>query len=233
MRTAALLIIGDEILSGEIEDTNAPAFLRRCREVGIPVPRLVVVGDETDAIAAELTRLRALADAVVLSGGLGPTHDDATRQAVARALSLELAPHADAAERIRGFYGEKTTESDLSMAAFPTGARLVIGPKTGSFGFEVGGVYALPGVPFLFRDIVEGLLPDFQGAPLHRHEILSHMREGELAPRLAEFQSRWRDVAIGSYPECIDGDWRVRVVLRGADEARVAALAGDLTPHIA
>jgi molybdenum cofactor synthesis domain-containing protein len=233
VRTAALLIIGDEILSGEIEDTNAPAFLRRCREVGIPVRRLVVVGDDAETIASELTRLRALADAVVLSGGLGPTHDDETRLAVARALGLELERHPQAAERIRGYYGEKTTDADLSMASFPAGARLVVGPETGSFGFEVGGVYALPGVPFLFRDIVEGLLPDFEGAPLHRHEIFSHLREGELAPRLADFQGRWRDVAIGSYPECIDGDWRVRVVLRGADQARVAALAGDLTPHIA
>lgn len=233
MRTAALLIIGDEILSGEIEDTNAPVFLRRCREVGVPVKRLVVVGDDADTIATELTRLRALADAVICSGGLGPTHDDETRVAVARALGLELEPHSQAAERIRGFYGEKTTESDLSMAAFPAGARLVVGPETGSFGFEVSGVYALPGVPFLFRDIVEGLLPDFEGAPLHRHEIVSHMREGELAPRLADFQGRWQDVAIGSYPECIDGEWRVRVVLRGADQARVTALAGDLAPHIA
>ena len=229
----ALLIIGDEILSGEIEDTNTPAFLRRCRDVGIPVPRMVAVGDDAETIASELTRLRALADAVVLSGGLGPTHDDETRAAVAQALGVELETHAEAAERIRGYYGEKTTDSDLSMASFPAGARLVVGPETGSFGFEVGRVYALPGVPFLFRDIVEGLLPDFQGAPLHRHEILSHLREGELAPRLADFQGRWRDVAIGSYPECIDGDWRVRVVLRGADETRVAALAGDLTPHIA
>ncbi len=229
----ALLIIGDEILSGEIEETNAPAFLRRCRDVGVPVRRVVVVGDDTKTIAAELTRLRALADAVVCSGGLGPTHDDATRQAVARALGLDLEPHPEAAERIRGFYGEKTTESDLSMAAFPVGARLVVGPETGSFGFEVGAVYALPGVPFLFRDIVEGLLPDFQGAPLYRHEIVSHMREGELAPQLADFQGRWQDVTIGSYPECVDGDWRVRVVLRGADAARVTALAGDLAPHIA
>lgn len=228
MRSAALLIIGNEILSGEVKDENGPWAIDRMVASGVDVRRVVTVPDERDTIAAEIRACRAAADAVIVSGGIGPTHDDETRPAIADALSAELEWNAEAEARIRKFYGDRLTDAELSMAEFPRGARLVSGAKTGTFGFEVRRVYALPGVPFLFHDLIDTVVLDFDGGPLHKRELRSDRREGEIAPHLADAQLRCGDVAIGSYPVCVDGVWHVRVVLRGPDPDRLDAVLRDL-----
>ncbi|MFV1958540.1 MAG: competence/damage-inducible protein A [Planctomycetota bacterium] len=233
MHTAAILIVGDEILSGEIRDENAPFLLALFAEAGIAVERVVVAPDERSAIVAEVRRLRALADAVVVSGGIGPTHDDVTRMAVAEALGLELESHPAAAERIHAWHGAGTTEAESAMALLPAGAVLVDGERTGVFGFAVGGVFALPGVPFLFRDIARTLPAHFETAPLYHEEIRVEEREGEIASLLAAAQDRAPDVAMGSYPACEDGVWCVRVILRGPDAARLGRVAADLRALLA
>lgn len=233
MSTVAILIIGDEILKGEIDDENAPYLLHGLREAGVPVTRIVTVPDLEDEIVAELGRLRDVADAVVVSGGLGPTHDDVTRVAVAKALGKELVAHPEAEARVRGYYADKVTDAELSMALMPRGARLVDGLRTKTFGFEVDGVYALPGVPFLFRDIVDGLGARFGGKTVHRRVLETDRREGQIAPCLAAAQERAPDVAIGSYPLYESGAWRVRVVLRCADECRLDEVLREVEAGIA
>jgi molybdenum cofactor synthesis domain-containing protein len=228
MRTAAILIVGDEILSGEIRDENGPWMLQRLAASGVRVERLAACPDREDEIVAELRRLRALADAVVISGGIGPTHDDVTRQAMARALGLPLVPLPEAEEKIRGFFGAATTASDLEMALLPEGARLVRGPRTGGFGFHVAGLYGFPGVPFLLRDLTEAILPEFRGAPLTRVEMHTDLREGEIAVGLTEAQRAAPEVAIGSYPVFTEGRWIVRVVVRGEEAGRVSACEQDV-----
>jgi len=232
VRSVGILIVGDEILSGEIADENGPWLIGRLGGEGVRTVRQVVVPDDVDEIGSELARLRGLADAVVISGGIGPTHDDVTRPAVARALGLSLEHHAEAEERIRGFYGAAVTDAELSMAQVPAGARLVSGKKTGTFGFALSGIYVLPGVPFLFRDLIEGIAQDFGGAPLHKQTLRSDLREGEIAHVLAALQSDTPDVAVGSYPVCDDGCWHVRIVLRGADREQVEAAAEHLRPRL-
>jgi len=227
-----ILIVGDEILSGEVADENGPWLIGRLGGIGVKTVRQIVVPDDEAQIACELIRLRGVADAVVTSGGIGPTHDDVTRQAVARALGLPLEEHGEAVRRIRGFYGGETTHAELAMADLPRGACLVEGPKTGSFGFAVGGVYVLPGVPFLFRDLIEAFAHEFHAEPLHKAELRSDLREGEIAPLLAAVQGEAPDVAIGSYPVFEDGRWYVRVMLRGSDAARVEAVAESLGPRL-
>lgn len=233
MRSVGILIVGDEILSGEIVDENGPWLIGRLGTAGVRAVRQVVVPDVEGEIVAELQRLRALADAVVISGGIGPTHDDVTRPAVARALGVGLQRNAEADERIRGFYGEAVTAAELSMADVPEGATLVHGPRTGTIGFALPGLYVLPGVPFLFRDLIEGIVPDFTAEPLHRQELRSDLREGEIAPLLAAAQGDLPRIAIGSYPVCEEGCWHVRVVLRGADAAEVQAAADAIRPRLA
>lgn len=228
MRTAAILIVGDEILSGEIRDENGPYLIQRLAEAGVRVQRMAVCPDREEEIVAELRRLRALADAVVVSGGIGPTHDDVTRPAMARALGLPLLSLPEAEEKIRGFYGRDTTAAELEMALLPQGARLVRGQKTGGFGFQVAGLYGFPGVPFLLRDLTEAILPDFRGLPLTRVEMLTDLREGEIAVGLTEAQRAAPEVAIGSYPVFADGRWTVRVVVRGEEALRVSACEQDL-----
>ena len=232
MRSVGILIVGDEILRGEIVDENGPWLIGRLGEVGVRTVRQVVVPDVEDEIAGELTRLRGMADAVVVSGGIGPTHDDVTRPAVARVLGVGLERNAEADAKIRGFYGDVVTEAELAMADVPEGAWLVKGARTGTIGFGLPGLYVLPGVPFLFRDLIEGIVPDFQAEPLHREELRSDLREGEIAPVLAAMQGEVPEIAIGSYPVCVEGCWHVRVVLRGADPAQVQAAAAAIKPRL-
>jgi len=232
MSTVAVLIVGDEILSGEIQDENAPYLLRMLRQASVPVERIVTVPDRQELIAEELRRLRGVADAVVVSGGLGPTHDDVTRVAIAEALGTDLVVHPEAEARVRGFYAEKVTDAELAMALMPRGARLVDGLKTKTFGFRVDGVCALPGVPFLFRDIVDGLEASFAERPIHRRVLETTRREGQIAPCLAAAQERCPDVAIGSYPLYESGAWRVRVVLRGVDPDRLDTVLREVESAI-
>ena len=232
MPTVALLLIGDEILTGEIVDQNGPFLVAHLRERGMRLERQVVVPDEADAIEQELRRLREAADVVIVSGGIGPTHDDLTRQAVAKALGVPLVRDEEAAVRIRGFYGEATTTAELTMADLPEGSTLTNGVKTGAFGFTVGGIYGFPGVPFLFRDLVRGMDDVFGSCTLHRVEIRSQQREGQIAGVLRTAQRDAADISIGSYPVCENGAWHVRVVLRGEDLARVESVASTLRPQL-
>jgi molybdenum cofactor synthesis domain-containing protein len=228
MASACILIVGDEILSGEIRDENAPFLLRILAQGGVEVRRVVTAPDQRDAIVEEIRHLRALADAVVVSGGMGPTHDDVTRPAVAEALGVALETNPEAERRIRAWYREKVTPAELGMARMPCGAELLEGPETGTFGFCVAAVYVLPGVPFLFRDVAALLPPRFLGRPVHRRELRSDRREGEIAPDLARLQGECLDVAIGSYPVFEGGRWHVRVVLRATDPARLAEVEDAL-----
>jgi molybdenum cofactor synthesis domain-containing protein len=232
MRSAALLIVGDEILSGEIADENGPHTIRLLNEAGVRVERLVTAPDAVDAVVGELTRLRGLADGIIVSGGIGPTHDDVTRPAIARALGCDLVVQPEAERRIRAFYGERVTEAELSMAEMPRGAALLDGERTGTFGFALAGVFVLPGVPFLFRDIVGGVVASFRRAPLLRGEIRTRRREGEIARPLADVQGRLLDVAIGSYPVYEEGAWYVRVVVRAGDPARLQEGLDALRTHL-
>lgn len=232
MRSVGILIVGDEILSGEIADENGPWVIGRLGAAGVRTVRQIVVPDAEDEIVTELLRLRAMADAVVISGGIGPTHDDVTRPAVARALGVGLEHNDEADAKIRGFYGDAVTDAELSMAQVPEGSWLVKGARTGTIGFALPGLYVLPGVPFLFRDLIEGIVTDFDAAPLHTQELRSDLREGEIAPVLAALQGDLPGIAVGSYPVCEEGCWYVRVVLRGADPAEVEAAAKQIQPRL-
>jgi molybdenum cofactor synthesis domain-containing protein len=228
VRSAAILIVGDEVLSGEVRDTNCPYLVQRLASAGVRVARVVTAPDDEDVLVDELTRLRALADAVVVGGGIGPTHDDVTRPAVARVLGVPLVTQAQAERRLRAYFGDRLTPADLSMAEMPEGCRLLTGARTGTLGFALAGVYVLPGVPFLFEDLADGLLAEFTAPPLHRCEIVTPRTEGEIAVHLAEVQGRSADVRIGSYPVFADGRWHVRVVLRASDLGRLDVVACEV-----
>jgi molybdenum cofactor synthesis domain-containing protein len=229
VKTAGVLVIGDEVLSGEVRDENGPWLVSRLSECGARVVRVAIVPDRLDEVVDELVRLRAAADVVLVSGGIGPTHDDVTRPAVARALGVPLERHAGAEARVRSWYGEKTTDAELTMAMLPTGSRLLRGKATSTLGFAVAGVYVLPGVPSLLRDLVEGSIAEFGGEALHREEVVTALREGEIADDLSRIQSSALDVAIGSYPTPHrDGSWTTRVVVRAVTADRARSVASEV-----
>lgn len=218
-RTASILIIGDEILSGEVSDENATYLAQKLTALGIRVVGMRIVPDRMEAIVSALHQATAEAEAVFVSGGIGPTHDDLTRQGVALALGLASERHAEAEARLRQGYGGNITPAELAMADLPGGARLLVGVRSGAFGFGVEQVHVLPGVPALLREILDHLIQDWEPAAYFREEIVTHFREGNLADALRRIQEEHPMVAIGSYPARTEHGHRVKIVLRSNDRA--------------
>ncbi len=227
MLTARIVIIGNEVLSGEVEDRNIHYLARRLSGLGTKVASILVVPDEDDAITEGIRGGLSLYDRILLTGGIGPTHDDRTRESVAQSLSIPLAVHAEAEQRLRKGYGPGITPAELKMALLPHGARVLPGQKTGVFGFAVDKIYVFPGVPDLLVDIFEAVAPEFSGRPDHRVELMTRLREGDFADGLTAIQARHPGVAIGSYPVRDENGWFVRLIFKGADPAAVEAAAEE------
>lgn len=226
MPTARIVIIGNEVLSGEVPDGNVHFLARRLTELGTRVRSVRVVPDDDDDIVAALREGLLEPDTrLLVTGGIGPTHDDRTRGAVALALGVPLEHHPAAEACLRSGYGAGITPSELEMALLPRGSRLILGPGTRVFGFVTGPVYVFPGVPEFLVDVFEAMASEFAGRPEHRIEVISPLKEGDFAPELTRVADAYPDVAIGSYPVRIAGRWGVRLILRGADGDRVKRAA--------
>jgi molybdenum cofactor synthesis domain-containing protein len=220
---AAVLILGDEILSGEVPDENAAYLSRRLWEVGVGLGRVVFLPDAPAAIVEEVRAVAPRFTYVFVTGGIGPTHDDRTRAAVAEALERRLATHAEAAVFLRKGYGAALTLADAGMAELPEGAELLLGSQDRAFGFRVDNVYVFPGVPFLLRDIFERLAPSIHATPYLVRELWTDSKEGIFSRQLAGVQQRFPEVRIGSYPMSVGGRYRARIVLRCRDEGDLSA----------
>lgn len=232
-RTAFIVIVGDEILSGEVVDENAAYLARKLTGLGIRVAGMRVVPDTLEGIVAAVREAEAAAEVVFVSGGIGPTHDDLTREAVAAAFGVACERHREAEGRLRQGYGTVITEAELAMADLPQGARILPGVRPGVYGFGVDRVNVLPGIPALLREIFDQLIESWEPAAYFREEMVTRLREGNLADALRGIQAEHPEVAIGSYPVRTDEGYRVRIVLRGRDRAeleraraRVAELLG-------
>lgn len=237
-RSAALLIVGDEILSGEVADQNTPFLTRRLWELGILVDRAVIIGDRLPELAAELRRLAGSHDYVLVTGGMGPTHDDVTRQAVATALGVPLEPHSDARKLLAADYGDGLTPAEEAMAELPQGARILRGRQRLAYAFRAANVFAFPGVPLLLQDIFEVAADELLSAPFYKETLWVRGKEGDFSEPLAAIQRTHAAVGIGSYPVFLDGRYRCKLVLRARDPAALAiavqaieaALALDTPP---
>ena len=223
MPTAAVVIIGNEILSGKFPDENGPFFIRRLREMGIDLARLVVVPDELDTIAQEVRSCSDDHDLVFTSGGVGPTHDDITLESIAQAFDLpqELAPELEAILRTR--WPEGPPEAALRMVRLPAGSELIWDGELRFPLVRVRNVHILPGVPFLLQKKFDAASHRWSGPPFLTARIHLERREVEIAPVLSEAQDQWPQVAIGSYPRHKDGEWSVLATLEGRDSDALAA----------
>lgn len=221
--TAAVLVLGDEILSGEVPDENAAYLARRLWETGVAVERISFLPDRRAVIAAEVGALAPRLTYVFVSGGIGPTHDDRTRAAVADGLGRRLVVHGQAEAFLLGGYGASLTEADAAVAELPEGSELLLGSQTRAFGFQTANVYVFPGVPFLLRDIFERLAPRLEAAPYLVRELWTDSKEGEYSRSLERVQERFPAVRIGSYPTSVAGRYRARILLRCRDAGDLAA----------
>ncbi|MFN9813758.1 MAG: competence/damage-inducible protein A [Deltaproteobacteria bacterium] len=236
VRRAAALVIGNEILTGKVVEANLPVLARTLFELGVRFERVVVCRDELETIARELDALRSTHDVVFTSGGVGPTHDDVTIPAVARAFGVELRRDEELARRIREHFGERTTEGHLRMAEVPAGAKLLTNARVQWPVLAVGNVYVLPGVPEIFArklDVVREHLGG--GAPYVSAAIYTRCDEGVIAALLARVEIE-HGVAVGSYPRFDDSDHTVKITLDGSDidvvERALEACLSGLEPGL-
>ena len=232
--TAAILVIGDEILSGKTRDLNAQLLIGELRELGVSLKRIVIIPDDVETVAASTRELSAAFDLVFTSGGVGPTHDDVTIQGIARAFDAPIVRHPDLDTLIRGYFKDKVDESHLRMADLPEGTGLVEGAGL-SWPIPVcRNVYILPGVPEHFRRKFEAIRDRFRVAPFHLHVLYTLEDEFDLATELTAVAEAHPAVSIGSYPSYSASDYRVKLTLESKDavalQQAVEALMARLDP---
>jgi molybdenum cofactor synthesis domain-containing protein len=210
------LIIGDEILSGKVCDTNTPLLIDLLRELGVELCRVVYLCDSVDEIAAEVRACSEKFDAVITSGGVGPTHDDCTVEAVAHAFGVGVVRHPDIEAMIRAYWGDRFTEAALRMADMPDGSRLLY-TSDGLLPLVVfENIYLLPGVPRLFAAKLNALRAELKGEPLRLSQLYLDSDESSIAPLLSRVDQEFPAVKIGSYPKFEAGDHRVWVTVEAA-----------------
>ncbi len=231
---AAMLVIGDEILSGRTRDANMHHLAGAFTGHGIALAEVRVVSDDHGAIVAAVRALSAEFEIVVTSGGIGPTHDDITADAVAEAMGAPIDVREDALALLQAHYeraGTQLNEARRRMARIPQGAVLIANPVSAAPGFTLGNVHVMAGVPAIFQAMVESLLPSLTGgAPLLSRSLRLNRGEGDIAAPLGAVARDFPDLSLGSYPFQQNGAFGTSVVLRGTDPARLDAALARLAP---
>jgi len=230
--TAAMLVIGDEILSGRTRDANMHHLARELTHVGIDLSEVRVVHDDEAAIVGAVRALSGGFDVVFTSGGIGPTHDDITAEAVARAFDTPIAVRDDARAILAAHYdarGQEMNEARLRMARIPEGATLIDNPISAAPGFILGNVHVMAGVPSIFEAMLASVLPTLTGgAPVLSQSYEVRRGEGDIAAPLSDLAARYPDLSVGSYPFIRDGCHGAQIVIRGQDGARLDAAMAEL-----
>jgi len=230
--TAAIIVIGDEILSGRTQEKNAHHLAGALTEKGISLREMRVVPDENAKIVATVQEMSAAYTHVFTSGGIGPTHDDITADAVAAAFDASIDVRADARALLEAHYarnGSELNAARLRMARIPEGAGLIDNPVSAAPGFTLGNVHVMAGVPAVFQAMVASVLPQLTGgAPVLSETLRVNRPEGELAGPLAEAAAAFPDLSFGSYPFIRDGVFGAHLVIRGTDPAALARARGTL-----
>jgi molybdenum cofactor synthesis domain-containing protein len=217
MPTGGILIIGNEILSGKITDTNSTYLCRELRALGVDVERILTIPDDVDTIAEEVRKMSAAYDFVFTSGGIGPTHDDLTIDGIAKAFERSLQLSDSIAARIERAQKKKPNPSQLKMARIPEGAQLV---DAGDFWFPVvivENVHIFPGIPELLQKKFESIRERFQGVPVLLKRVFVKRMESDIAASLHELLREFPELMLGSYPRMGEEMFRVLLTLESRD----------------
>src|SRR5499426_1747837 len=231
-KTAGIILVGNEILSGKIADVNAAYLCRELRSLGVDVRRIAVIPDEIPLIAHEVAAFSRAHDVVFTSGGVGPTHDDVTIEGVAVAMGVKVARHPMLVEILERHFGDRLKESHLKMAEIPEGAELVGGETIRFPTILMRNVYVLPGVPEIFRAKFEALRERFRGEPIHLRNVFVSIGEGTLADFLNRLLSDFPELQLGSYPEFSNPEYKVKVTLESRDRSYVDQALADLLARL-
>ena len=220
---AAILIIGNEILSGRTQDTNTTTIALWLNSIGVKVQEVRVIPDIENTIIETVNHLRKVNDYVFTTGGIGPTHDDITAQSISKAFSIKYEIHKEAYKILETYYkpGE-FNEGRQKMVWMPENAKLILNPTSGAPGFNVENVFCLPGVPSILKSMLGGLKNRIVGGdPILSHTISLRTVESEIADSLTKVQDNNLDVEIGSYPFFQAGKLGVSIVIRSEDQSKI------------
>ena len=236
--TAALVVIGDEILSGRTQDKNVAQLATWLNEQGIRLAEVRIVPDETARIADTVNALRTRHDYLFTTGGIGPTHDDITVDAIAAAFGVQVIIHPEARRILEDYYrnrpdGMVLTEARLRMARVPEGAELLPNPSSGAPGVKMGNVYIMAGVPHIAASMMEALTGKLQGGrPVVSVTVGARAAESDVADLLRETEAAHPGVAIGSYPFFKDGRYGANFVIRSEDGDLARATRDELSSRL-
>lgn len=221
-KTAGILVIGNEILSGKITDANSPHLCQELRTLGVDVRRLVVLPDDVEVIAEHVAAYASAFDYVLTTGGVGPTHDDVTVEAVARGLDRGLVIQPDLYALLQENWVDRPAAVRDKMASVPAGTRLLMKPSLPIPVLQVCNVYVFPGIPKLFRRLFEDVKERFRESPFHGRNIFVRARESAIAHHLDAVTAAFPDLMLGSYPEVDNPAYQIKLTLESKDAAYLA-----------
>ncbi len=220
-KTAAIIVIGNEILSGKVVDTNAAFLCQELRAIGVSLRRILMIPDELDAIADAVRTYQPAFDVVFTSGGVGPTHDDITMAGIALALRRQVIRHPLLEQKIRELSGDKINEARLKLAEVPEGAELIFAGDLNFPTICVDNIYILPGIPEIFRDKFLAVKSRFAVDPYFLRVVYMRAAESSIAQYLNRTLEAFPQLQLGSYPKLADPEYRVRVTLESKDQEYV------------
>ncbi len=228
--TSAIIIIGNEILSGRTQDANTSWIAERLVERGTIIREVRIIPDDRDAIIDAINDLRSKVDYLFTTGGIGPTHDDITATCVAEAFDLELDLHPEACALLEDYYGPgNVSDARMKMARLPKGAKLIPNPISGAPGFNVENVFVLAGVPRIMQTMFDEVIEMLKiGKPLLSNTVACALQESLIALELGQLQNSFPDIEIGSYPHYRGGVPGLSIVLRSTDNGMLNAATRGL-----
>jgi molybdenum cofactor synthesis domain-containing protein len=231
--TAAIVPIGDEVLRGETSDSNGAFLAAELSARGVEVRRILTLPDELELLAVELRALLAAHDIVITTGGIGPTPDDVTRQAVALALDTPLVLHEEAAAAYAEKIGRPLNEGQLEMCRLPAGCELIPHSGPGPAGCRIGKLLMLPGVPSIMRDMWDYARHAYNGPQVLSASIETQVPESRFSALMSSMMQRHPQVKFGSYPQRVELGWRVELRLRSVDAAALEAARSEFSAGLA
>ncbi len=231
-QTAAVIVIGNEVLAGKVEESNAVYFVSQLRDLGVALKAIHVIPDEVDVIAATVEKAHRTFDVVFTSGGVGPTHDDMTMPAIARGLGMELVKHPKLEEVLVQYCKDKLNDYLMRMAFVPAEADLLWDGDVPFPCVRVRNVYIFPGDPGLLRRKFMAIRDRFRSQPFAQRKIYTTCDEGELAALMEEAENRFKEVEVGSYPVYDKRDYKVKITVESKDAEKTKEVAAFLRERI-
>jgi FAD synthetase len=232
-KTAGIIVIGNEILSGKTRDENSPYLVRELRDLGVDVRKICVVPDELRLISHEVKDFSKSYDYVFTTGGVGPTHDDLTMNGIAAAFGVRIQRNPELESNIRNFYAPEFIDGNLRMADVPEGARLLGGKGLWFPVIVVENVYIFPGVPEILRKKFDRIKETFRDAPFFLREIYLKADEGQIAATLHDVLAEFPSLLLGSYPYFDNPDYSIKLTLESKDNAYLERAHASLVSQLA